>query len=523
VLRSVKSQIIVALSTIIIAVMGATAYLLIDQKTREINQDIFQKAVSFAELTHERVISSFESNYQQGATVNFEKELAQVYGLNRDITGLSIYAYDGEPLYQSQSLASAYNPDLERVQAIFPSVKIIESGRIIYLEQIDDRLRYTDFNGQEIEAIHDTEQIQNIVYPFRDPNDITRGFSLVYEVSYNSLSQRIQQMIMRISAIAVLGVILSLIVAYILANGITAPIKTLSRGAERIGQGDLKTRIPIKSKSEVGLLAKTFNEMTVELEKTTDLRIENEKNAKEFELAVEIQQELLPTNLPQIQNLDIAASLMAASQVGGDCYDFIPLKDKKKLLFYIADVTGHGVGAGLVSAINNALIPALIEHYADVQALVIELNRLLKLKTSSSIFVTMVMAMWNEANDTIQFTQAGHNPVIHYHAASKKASTLSPGGMALGMVGDITQVIKTEQVKMEKDDVFILYTDGIPEAWKNDTENYGMDRFLQSVESNVQFESAQAIHDGLIKDVKAYMADRPQADDITLLVIKRTS
>ncbi len=522
-LRSVKSQIILALSAIIIAVMGATAYLLIDQKTREINQDIFQKAISFAELTHERIISSFESNYQEGATVNFERELAQIYSLNRDIEGLSIYNYSGEALYQSEALESAFKPNLERIQAVFPSVRTADENRIVYLEQIDSRLRYTDFNGQEVNEVQDTEQVQNIVYPFRDPNDITRGFSLVYEVSYNSLDQLIQQMIMRISAIAVVGIIISLLVAFLLANGITAPIKTLSRGAEKIGKGDLKTRIPIKSKSEVGLLAKTFNEMAVELEKTTEVRIENEKNAKEFELAVEIQQDLLPTDLPEIQGLDIAASLMAASQVGGDCYDFIPLKDQKKLLFYIADVTGHGVGAGLVSAINNALIPALIEHYGNIQDLVIELNRLLKLKTGSSIFVTMVMAMWDEVTNTIQFTQAGHNPVVHYHAASQKANTLSPGGVALGMVGDISEVIKSEQVKMEKGDVFILYTDGIPEAWKNDKENYGMERFLASIEKNVQLESAQAIHNGLIKDVKMYMGDHPQADDITLLVVKRTA
>ena len=519
-LRSIKSQIILALSIIIIAILGATGYLLIDQKIREVNQDIYNKAVSFAELTHERIIRSYENNYQQQAFANFERELAEIYALNQDIPSLSIYSYNGNRLYPADTLEEA--PESDRIQATFPSVKVKGSGRIIYLEQSNGQLRSTNFNGQDVTPLQETEQIENVVYPFRDPNNIARNFSLNYNVSYDLLNSRIQQTVLRIGAIAVAGIVVALLIGYLLAYGITRPIKTLSQGALQIGRGDLKTRIPIKSKSEVGMLAHTFNEMAADLEVSTQAMIVQERTAKELELASKIQRDLLPANLPKIETLDIAASIDSATEVGGDGYDFIPMQNESSLLFYIADVTGHGGGAGLVSAVNNALVTALMDHYSSTHDLVVNLNKILKLKTSASVFVTMVMAKWNLKTNILQFTQAGHDPILHYQAASAQVIKLAHGGMALGMIPDIAKVIKTEEVQAEKDDVFVLYTDGIPEAWKNERENYGMERFMASLQRHGKLPTAQAIHDALLRDVHEFMGDYTQQDDITLIVVKRT-
>lgn len=521
-LRSVKSQIILATSLIIIAILGATAYLVIDQKTKEINQDIFQKAVSFAELTNERVVADYENNYEQSAFANFERELAEIYSLNEDIRGLAILNYNGEELYKDQALEGLPEAELERIQAVFPSVKTLKTGRVIYLEKTDDGLRYTNFNGQSIEPVRPTEQIENVIYPFRDPNDITRSFSIDYRVTYDALLARVRQTAIQIIIIAVAGILIALFIGYVVAHGITSPIRSLTQGAEQIGRGDLKTRIPIKSKSEVGMLAHTFNQMAADLEKSTQAMIEHEKVAKELELAAEIQQELLPKELPKIENLDIAASLNAATEVGGDCYDFLPIEKSGKLLFYIADVTGHGVGAGLVSAINNALVPSLMDHYDNTEDIVVNLNRLLKMKTSPNVFVTLCIAMWDIKKGALSFTQAGHDPILQFKAKEGEVVELAHGGMALGMMDDVSKTIKTESVESAKDDVFILYTDGIPEAWKNDTENFGMDRLKETLKKYAKLESAQKIHDAILKEVRDYMGSHEQADDITLLVVKRT-
>ena len=261
--------------------------------------------------------------------------------------------------------------------------------------------------------------------------------------------------------------------------------------------------------------------MAQDLEKSTQELIEKEKVGRELELAGEIQKELLPKTLPKIPNLDMAVSLVSATEVGGDCYDFL-MPDDKSMIFYVGDVTGHGVPAGLVAAINNALVPAFIEQYKTTKELIIHLNKILQKKTRPNVFMTMVMAHWHIEEAKLGYTQAGHDPILHFSATDGTVTEATFGGMALGMTPDISNIVKTEYLNMGVNDVAVLYTDGIPEAWANEKETYGMGRFKESIRKNCQFHTAQEIHDGIIKDLREFMGDYPQADDITLLVVKRT-
>ncbi len=522
-LRSVKSQIVLGTSLVIIAILAASTYFIIDQKTKEISLDIFHNAVSYAELTHERVIDNYESNYIQQAFAHFDREMADIYSLNEDIAGISIFNYRGEVLYRpnDEAFDKLTQEGMDRIQAVMPSVKT-ENGRVVYLDKVEGEILYTNFNGRPVEPISASERVVDIVYPFRDPNNALRSFSVRYRVSYDALVDRVSATRNNMLIMAAFGIVIALFIGGIIAGKITSPIKTLSKGAEQIGKGDLTTRISVTSRSEIGRLADTFNQMAQDLEKSTQEMVEKEKMTRELELAGQIQKELLPAELPQIENLDIAASLDSADEVGGDCYDFLRLPDGN-MIFYIGDVTGHGVPAGLVSAINNALVPAFMDHYKTTEELIIHLNRLMKMKTRPNVFMTMVMAHWHIAEGELGFTQAGHDPILHYSAQTKIVNESATGGMALGMIGDISKVVKSDQIPMAVGDVAVLYTDGIPEAWKNEKENYGMDRFKESVTRHSALSTAQEVHDGIIKDVREFMGDYPQADDITLIVVKRTA
>jgi len=525
-LRSVKSQIVLATSLIIILTLGATAYFVIDQKTKEINQDIFSKAVSFAELTHERIIDNYERNYKEHAYAHFDRELSDIYGLNQDITGVAIFSYKGEPLYRAdkvkKELMSRYNKSAERIKSAYPSVKIKGSGRVVYIEKSNSGVRYTNYNGKAIDPVSNTEQIENVYYSFRDPNDSLRIYSIYYGVTYDALMDRIKETATNIIVLTLFGIAIALFIGGTVAGKITAPIKKLTEGAEEIGTGNLDVQIDVKSKSEVGMLAETFNHMTKDLKKSTAAMIEKEKISHELELAGEIQKELLPKEMPKIPGIDFAASLNAADEVGGDCYDFISIDDEN-LLFYIGDVTGHGVSAGLVSVINNALVPAFLDRYTSTNDLIIQLNRILKMKTRPNMFMTMVMASLNKNTKKITFTQAGHDPIVHYKATFQDTVELSVGGMALGMIPDLSNVVKTDSVELEVNDVLVFYTDGIPEAWQTETESYGMDRLKESIKKNSHLGTAKQIHDAILSDVYEFMGDYPQADDITLIVVKRNN
>jgi serine phosphatase RsbU (regulator of sigma subunit) len=520
-LKSVKSQITAAIALLVIVLLSATAYFVLSQKIKEIDHDIYDKALSFSELTNERIVRNYEQNYKEQAYAHFDREMADIYALNTDIKGVSIYNFQGEALVQAKGfeLEKLEADDFERVQQVIPSLKIQGSGRILYIEKTDNEIRFTDSNGRAVEPLGDFEQIQDIIYPFRDQNNAQRAFVLRYFVSYDSLASRVQATTINIVMVALIGMVLAIALGGIVAGKITSPIKSLTQGATKIGSGDFKARVEIKSRSEVGMLADTFNKMAADLEISTQAKIEKEKLSRELELAGEIQRELLPQVLPNLENLDLAAGLISAEEVGGDCYDFV-CQGGGNCLFYIADVTGHGVPAGLVAAINNALVPAYSESIHDIKELMIHLNAMLKQKMRPNVFMTMVMGHWDSKTMELSYTQAGHDPILHYKSSGDQVEELKHGGMALGMIPDVSKIMKTEKTKGAPGDVFVLYTDGIPEAWTNEKENLGMDRFKEIIKKNAKLKTAQDIYNAILADVKQFMGSYPQADDITLLVLK---
>jgi serine phosphatase RsbU (regulator of sigma subunit) len=117
---------------------------------------------------------------------------------------------------------------------------------------------------------------------------------------------------------------------------------------------------------------------------------------------------------------------------------------------------------------------------------------------------------------------AGHEQMIHYHAKDKKVTLTPAGGLALGMFQDVGKLLKLQEVEMEKDDVLVMYSDGIPESWKNEKEMYGMGRFKRAVNDYSDLPSAIAIRNALLADVKEFSGKYKQMDDITLIVLKKT-
>jgi len=260
--------------------------------------------------------------------------------------------------------------------------------------------------------------------------------------------------------------------------------------------------------------------MAKELEVSTKALVYKERVAKELEIAANIQKDLLPKEIPLVPGLDISAGLLPAEEIGGDCYDFI--QTGKDLLMYLGDVTGHGVPSGIIVSIANALIYNYSE-IGDMKELLVRVNRILKKKTVSSMFITLVMIYWDASNKKLKYVSAGHEQLLHYHASDKTVTLEPAGGLALGMVLDISGLLNEQVVDMQQGDVLIAYSDGIPEAWKNEKEMYGMDGLKRALSEYGILENALAIRNAILADVKEFMGGWKQMDDITLLVLKRTN
>ena len=203
-----------------------------------------------------------------------------------------------------------------------------------------------------------------------------------------------------------------------------------------------------------------------------------------------------------------------------DIYDFIPLS-KERLLMYLGDVTGHGVPAGIVSSISSALFYGYASS-TDLKQILLDVHNVLRTKTMPTMFLTLCLMDWDVVNKKFRYASAGHEQIIHYKASDKSASLKPAGGVALGiMLPDISATISVQDVDLEVGDSLIIYSDGIPEAWKNKEEYYGMERFQDTVARVGALSTAEEIKAAILQDVDNFREGYEQMDDITIMVVKR--
>ncbi|MEK7523604.1 MAG: SpoIIE family protein phosphatase [Patescibacteria group bacterium] len=522
-MHSIKTKLILSVSLLLIFLFSITALLLVGEKERELRADIYTKARATSELVSPKVVDLYESLLAEKSFVLFNREMKDVFQKNEDVAEIKMTSFSGDVLYNSLGERErAYEGPIRRVEdgdltarirANLPSY-LLKSGRTVYLKK-DSEGNYASVNENEKDtaSISDTDEIQNIVYP------LGSKYAVIFSMTYDNLRARVIHTTQRIVFLLIFGVLLGLGFGWYFSQRITTPIEQLTAGALVLAKGDFKARVMVKARDEVGVLADTFNTMAQELEISTKAMIEKEKLGKELEVAARIQREILPKKLPDIPGLDLSAVVIPATEIGGDCYDFIEV-DPKTHLFYISDVTGHGIPSGIVVSIANAIIYSYANS-PSLRDILISTNRVLKEKTTQNMFMTLLMLRYREGK--LDYVSAGHPEMLHYYAEDNKVLMEKGGGIALGMVPDISRMVTENSLTFSNGDCIVLYSDGIPEAVSERGEQYGMQRFKRALSDNGELGSAVAIKNALIADVKQFMGAAPQMDDITLVVLRKTS
>lgn len=526
-MKSLKTKLVLGISLFVFVLFAIVSFLFLSEKQRELTNDIFVNARSFAELTAEGIVNDYNLFLPQESFVYFNREIQSVFAKFQDLSAVQVVSFSGELVYDSETESekqyegAARKIDdadlLGQVQSRNPSVATLDTSRTVFFKKTETGdFDAVNANETPVAPLAPDERIRYFVQPATD------AFAVVYHVSYANLQDRINQTFLRGILMAVFGVGLGIWLAYVFAIRITRPIKKLTEGAGVIATGNFKHRVQVKTKDEIFTLANAFNRMAKELEISTKALVYKERVAKELELAAQIQKEFLPKEIPKMAGMDIAAGLLPAEEIGGDCYDFIQV-DKDNLLMYLGDVTGHGVSSGIIVSIANALIYNYAGKQVPLKELLVEVNKILKVKTSSNMFITLVLLHWNALESKLKYVSAGHEQMIHYHAKTGKVTLTPAGGLALGMIDDIGNILQESEVQLEEGDSLVVYSDGIPEAWKNEKEMYGMARFKRSVGEYSDLPSALAIRNAILADVKEFAGEWKQMDDVTVIVLKRTS
>jgi HAMP domain-containing protein len=521
---TIRSKLILAISTLMVVIFAVAANLFINEKKMQMADDIFVNMKAFTKLTASTVADDYDLYLKENSFVYFNRDIKQIFSQNENVDSIKLISYSGEILYDSVSdLTAKYEGPARKVGEEFLkqikseniSVKTSEGSVLFIKQETDGESEIVDVNDKVLAPMKSGTLIDYFVVPANDK------YSAVYTLTYKHLDERIASMQMRIIYLALFAVMMGMILSFVVSANLVKPIKKLVIGADEIAKGNFDTRVDIRTHDETKLLGDAFNQMAVDLKKSIEAKIYKERVAHELGIAAEIQKRIIPKEDPKIEGLDISAGIIPATEIGGDMYDFLSMEDR--LVMYVGDVTGHGVPAGIMSSIANALFFGYSGE-KDLKKIISDVNRVMKAKSMTNMFMTLCLAEWHKKDKKFRFINAGHEQIIHYKAKDKTTEVISAKGIALGMVPEIEKLVEVHDIDFQVGDVIVMYTDGIPEAWKNEKELYGMDRLVYAVNNFGQhLETALAIKEAILSDVEQFVQGHAQMDDITVMVIRRVA
>jgi sigma-B regulation protein RsbU (phosphoserine phosphatase) len=240
-----------------------------------------------------------------------------------------------------------------------------------------------------------------------------------------------------------------------------------------------------------------------------------QKMEEELDIARGIQRNLLPGKIPEYKGFDIAVLNITSQQVGGDYYDIIKLDDNT-FCAAIADVSGKGVPAALLMANLQAFIKTTCSQGMQLEKATALINDLISENTSDGRFITFFWAIVNNQKFTLNYVNAGHNhPLLIRKGKIRK---LDKGGIILGVMRTLRSYL-SETIYLEKNDVIVLFTDGITEAKNKFDEEYSDEKFEALCVESANL-SSKEIMEKIKTDVQLYASGTAQSDDITVVVIK---
>ena len=247
---------------------------------------------------------------------------------------------------------------------------------------------------------------------------------------------------------------------------------------------------------------------------------ERERIQRELEIARNVQLSFLPKTTPKVEGVDVATFCLPAREVGGDYYDFIEV-GPRRLGVVIGDVSGKGISAAFYMTLTKGFLKSQARRVESTREVLINMNELFYENAERGIFISMIYGIFDLNARTLTFARAGHNPMILRRSGKGTAEELCPSGIGLGLEGGevFARTVEERTIGIEKNDVFLFYTDGLNEAQNPFQEEFGAERLLRLIEENDHL-SAEALLQKIQEEIQSFTAGAPQYDDMTAVVVK---
>jgi sigma-B regulation protein RsbU (phosphoserine phosphatase) len=236
----------------------------------------------------------------------------------------------------------------------------------------------------------------------------------------------------------------------------------------------------------------------------------------ELELSQVIQRGLLPQQVPDIAGMNIAAFSRPAQILGGDYFDFIDFKDNTHGLV-IADVSGHGVSAGMFMSSLQTAFHTLVPDATSPLEVLERINRLYVHNVNVTTFVTIFFGQYDSQTRILTYANAGHNSAYLYRKSTNEEIWLRPSGPAIGLMERF--LIQKREVQLQPGDILMLYTDGFTEATDQDGTFWSEDGLATIIRQNAEASAEQLIQK-ILQALKEHTNGHPLEDDVTLVMAK---
>jgi len=243
-------------------------------------------------------------------------------------------------------------------------------------------------------------------------------------------------------------------------------------------------------------------------------QIEKERLDKELQVAADIQNLLIPQEIPKIKKMSLAATYIPCKEVSGDFYDIISLKNGQTI-FVCADVSGKGIPGAMVVSDMQASLYAYLDYTDDLLSIVDKLNHRIIKHTTSDRYITFFIGMYNPDDSTFEYINAGHNPPLLIKQ-NEEVVKLKTGGIFIGFMPFEYDICK---IPLEKNELLCMYTDGLVEAMDPKEEEFGEERLIR-VLIKEKGKSCNVIKNSIIKSVNKHQKGEALEDDFTLIVAR---
>jgi serine phosphatase RsbU (regulator of sigma subunit) len=313
--------------------------------------------------------------------------------------------------------------------------------------------------------------------------------------------------------IGVLVVCMTLVLGIVLAAISLWPMLDLARYVQKVGEGNLDQELHLQYSTEFVKLSKQINAMTAGLRDRLRLR-------QSLALAQEVQQNLLPSETPKIDGLDIVGHATYCDETGGDYFDFLDIKGLPETTAAIAvgDVAGHGVPAAMLMATARGILQSRCREPGNLADLLTHLNNLLVEDTGGDGFMTMLLMTVDATRKEMRWATAGHEVPVIYDPDSDKFIELKSTGIVLGLEKNN---IYTEErfTDVKSGQIYLALTDGLWETFNKDGNMFGMDRVNELIRSYAHLSAAE-ISDKITEDVTRFRGQERPEDDLTFVIVK---